>query len=134
MKSILKQILKFGRFCLSQPIPEIPVQPFSVLVSVLQQFEPSFTSSKSISLVQTFFSELKDTLKKLKETKELNPRVLTLSIELSFSLLSILQLGENLGKKDLMSFVLIPCVQFVSDNLKNSAQFHQVAIYINFTR
>ena len=55
-------------------------------------------------------------------------RIVSLSIEFSFSLLSVLQGGENLGKKDIMSFVLVPCVEFVAENLKMSADLHQVSV------
>ena len=54
-------------------------------------------------------------------------RIVSLSIEFSFSLLSVLQGGENLGKKDIMSFVLVPCVEFVAENLKFSADLQQVS-------
>ena len=58
----------------------------------------------------------------------LTSRIVSLSIEFSFSLLSVLQGGENLGKKDIMSFVLVPCVEFVAENLKMSADLHQVSV------
>ena len=74
VKSILKQIISSAEFYLSQPLPDIPVHPFSVLVSVLQDLRPVLTSSKSISAVGNLFSEVKDTLKRIRENKELKTR------------------------------------------------------------
>ena len=74
VKSILKQIISSAEFYLFQPLPDIPVKPFSVLVSVLQDLRPVLTSSKSISAVGKLFSEVKDTLKRIRENKELKTR------------------------------------------------------------
>ena len=74
VKSILKQIISSAEFYLSQPLLEIPVRPFSTLVSVLQDLRPVLTSAKSISAVGNLFSGVKDTLKRIRENKELQTR------------------------------------------------------------
>ena len=116
-KNGIKNIVKKITNCITNDISKLydsddnETSAPETAMNIIKTISTNVSSSKAVSLVQTFFSENKEQLKKIVSDESLTVRKRTGCIEFAHHILNILGDNESALKKHQLNYVLIPIIQ-----------------------
>lgn len=131
-KKAVKNLIKKSISCFSDDIDQLStvgedagVDSADAAVNLIKAFSSDISSTKCISIVQTFFSENKEKLRKIVTDTSLSFKKRKAAIEFTFHVLTILGDGEKDIKKHFLNYILIPTMQalptaFISEKTQKS--------------